>query len=184
MLEALDQKLFLLINNQTANALFDGFFPWWTDFQKSAWFLFMVLPTLLVLLFLRRKLKGLLVFLGALATASLADFLSSEVLKEFFQRPRPLQSEIASQVILRGPDQGGYSLPSSPALAAFAFVVFLSVYFPKARVPLLVLASLTAYSRVYCGVHFPGDVIAGAIFGSLLGFVLAFVTKKYWQQGT
>ena len=182
MLETLDQKIFLFINSQTANPVFDALFPWWTDLQKSPWFLFMVLPTLLVAVFLRTRLKGILVFLGAVVTASLADFLSSEFLKEFFQRPRPLSSSIAEQVILRGPEQGGFSFPSSHAVDAFAFVVFIGVYFPKARAPLLILATLTAYSRVYCGVHFPADVYAGALLGSLLGWVLGSLTKKWAER--
>lgn len=182
MLEILDQKIFLFINSQTANAVFDGFFPWWTDVQKSPWFLLMGLPTLLVALFLRQRLKGILVFVGAVLTASLADFLSSAYLKEFFERPRPLSSAISEQVILRGPEQGGFSFPSSHAADAFAFVVFIGVYFPKARFPLLVLATLTAYSRVYCGVHFPADVLGGALFGSLLGWVFASLTKKYGAE--
>lgn len=183
MLELLDQKLFILINSRTSNAVFDLFFPWWTDFQKSPWFLFMGLPTLLIVLLLRTRLKVFFVFLGAVAVASLADLISSEFIKEIVQRPRPLKSAISEFVILRGPEQGGYSFPSSHAVDAFAFAVFLGMYFPKARWPLLGLAGLTAYSRVYCGVHFPMDVLAGALLGSFLGLGLGILTKKITQKG-
>ncbi|CAE80246.1 phosphatase PAP2 family protein [Bdellovibrio bacteriovorus] len=186
MWEQLDQQIFLFINRTTANPLFDVFFPWWTDFQKSPWFLFMVLPTILLWLFTKTRLKGVLVLVSAVVVASFADFLSGDLVKPVFERARPYRSDIADLVILRGPEQGGFSFPSSHTVDAFALVVFIGVFYPKARVPLLALASLTAYSRVYCGVHFPADVAAGALLGGLLGTALGLMAKQIpmkWQRG-
>ncbi|AFY02062.1 phosphatase PAP2 family protein [Bdellovibrio bacteriovorus] len=186
MWEQIDHQIFLFINSTTANPLFDVFFPWWTDFQKSPWFLFMVLPTILFWLFTRTRVKGVLVVVSATLVASVADVLSGDLIKPLFQRARPFRSDIADLVMLRGPQQGGFSFPSSHAVDAFALVAFIAVFYPKARIPLLALASLTAYSRVYCGVHFPADVAVGALLGGLLGAVLALIAKQIlmkWQRG-
>ncbi|MFV3409138.1 phosphatase PAP2 family protein [Bdellovibrio bacteriovorus] len=186
MWEQLDQQIFLFINSTTANPLFDAFFPWWTDFQKSPWFLFMVLPTILLWLFIKTRMKGVLVLVSAVGVASFADFLSGDLIKPVIERARPLRSDLADLVILRGPEQGGFSFPSSHAVDAFALAAFIGVFYPKARIPLLGLAFLTAYSRVYCGVHFPADVAAGAILGGLLGAVIALIAQQItmkWQRG-
>lgn len=186
MWEQLDQQIFLFVNRTTANPLFDVFFPWWTDFQKSSWFLFLVLPTILLWLFTKTRMKGVLVLVSAVVVASFADFLSGDLVKPVFERARPFRSDIADLVILRGPEQGGFSFPSSHAVDAFALAMFIGAFYPKARIPLLGLAFLTAYSRVYCGVHFPADVVVGALMGGLLGGASALVAKyilKKWQRG-
>lgn len=177
MWEKLDQQIFLFINKTTANPVFDWFFPWWTDVQKTPGFLFLFLPLLLWWLFTQTRLKGLGVLVGALLVTSFADFLSGDLIKPLFERARPFRSAIADQVILRGPEQGGFSFPSSHAVDAFALVAFIGLYFPKARLPLLGLALLTAYSRVYCGVHFPADVIVGAGIGTIVGLALGSFTQ-------
>jgi undecaprenyl-diphosphatase len=60
------------------------------------------------------------------------------------------------------------SLPSGHAAAAFAFATGVGHVMPKAAAALRVLAAVVAYSRVHTGVHYPGDVIAGALIGAAL----------------
>ena len=61
---------------------------------------------------------------------------------------------------------------------AFAGAVLLGAVVPRARWPLLVLAALIALSRVYLGVHFPSDVIAGALLGSAVGAAAAWLLRR------
>jgi len=65
------------------------------------------------------------------------------------------------------------SFPSGHSAAAFAFATGVGHVSPAAGVPLRALAALVAYSRVHTGVHYPGDVVAGALIGSTLGQVTA-----------
>ena len=60
------------------------------------------------------------------------------------------------------------SFPSGHSAAAFAFATGVGHVLPSAAVPLRALAALVAYSRVHTGVHYPGDVVAGALIGSAL----------------
>jgi undecaprenyl-diphosphatase len=60
------------------------------------------------------------------------------------------------------------SFPSGHSASAFAFATGVGQVMPLAGVPLRGLAALVAYSRVHTGVHYPGDVVSGAILGSVL----------------
>lgn len=66
------------------------------------------------------------------------------------------------------------SWPSGHSASAFAFASGVGAASPQSGIPLGVLASLVAYSRVHTGVHFPGDVVVG----SLMGVSLAQVTTR------
>ncbi|KYG61758.1 hypothetical protein AZI85_05910 [Bdellovibrio bacteriovorus] len=182
MLEKLDHALFHLINNTTANSWFDAFFPVWTDFFKSSVFYYIVLPLLLIAIFYKERWRGLGVLLGSGVAASAADFLSGSFLKDIFERARPLNSNLFEEVILRGPAAGGFSFPSSHAADAFAVAAFVTSFYPRTAYLLYPLAILMGYSRIYCGVHFPGDVIAGALLGLLLGkafsVLIRFISKR------
>jgi len=71
---------------------------------------------------------------------------------------------------------GKYGFYSAHASSTFAVAIFLGSIF-KRKIPgliwyLLIWAAFVAYSRVYLGVHYPGDIIVGAIFGTLYGYLL------------
>ena len=61
------------------------------------------------------------------------------------------------------------SFPSGHSAAAFAFATGVGHVSPAAAIPLRALAALVAYSRVHTGVHYPGDVLAGALIGITVG---------------
>ena len=105
-----------------------------------------------------------------LCAVVLAD-LSAAALKESIQRPRPpLRYPEDPEPLLRLPATG--SLPSGHAATSFAAAAILAAAAPRFRVPLLVLAALVASSRLYVGVHYPADIIAGALLGLLVATAL------------
>lgn len=176
---SIDYFLFELINQELTHPYLNGFFIFWTDFQKSPVFYFFILPLLLVLIFWRQRWKGLGLFSLSLFVVGVTDLINSKLIKPIFDRPRPLDAEpsISEEVILRIPDVGGPSFPSSHAVDAFCLVAFISYFHPRLFLPLGALATLTAYSRVYSGVHFPSDVLFGALVGLVLGFSFAYLKR-------
>jgi undecaprenyl-diphosphatase len=70
------------------------------------------------------------------------------------------------------------SFPSGHSAAAFAFATGVGHVLPPASLPLRALAALVAYSRVHTGVHYPGDVIAGALMGTALAQITTQVLER------
>lgn len=164
MLIELDLKIFKLINQDWTHPYLDVFFSFWTDFQKTIPFYLLVIGVLGYLLF-KKYWKNILILFSCSAGALLADVINSKILKPFFERPRPIET------ILRTAEQGSFSFPSSHAVDAFFIATFLGLFFPKFRKILYPLVTLTALSRIYCGVHYPSDVLIGAIVGVLLAYL-------------
>jgi undecaprenyl-diphosphatase len=100
------------------------------------------------------------------ATILIAEGVQS-ALKLWFERERPPFDNPEPEPLVALPES--YSLPSGHAVVAFACATVISFAVPRLRWPLYALAALVAFSRVYVGVHFPGDIVAGALLGVLLG---------------
>ena len=105
--------------------------------------------------------KAALLMLTALVAGYLAG---DEVLKQIIQRPRPFETIAGVNLLVAPP--GSYSFPSGHATAAFASSLVLARKIPALFLPVLILACVMAFSRVYVGVHYPLDVLAGSILGA------------------
>jgi undecaprenyl-diphosphatase len=98
---------------------------------------------------------------------------ASTLLKGVFDRARP---DEGWPPLIATPSSA--SFPSGHATQAFAAATALALLVPWLRVPVLVLAALIAASRVVLGVHYPFDVIAGALVGAAIGTLVALVARR------
>jgi undecaprenyl-diphosphatase len=163
-MQNLDNHVLQIINRDWGNSFFDLFFIFWTDVQKSLFFYCLIAFVLLVFS-IKKRWHELFVLTTCATGAFLTDTINSKCLKPIFERVRP------TDVILRIPHEGSFSFPSSHAADAFFIATYLGIYFPKLRKIIFALAALTAFSRVYCGVHYPSDILAGSIVGFLFGII-------------
>jgi undecaprenyl-diphosphatase len=104
------------------------------------------------------------------AVTILAAELASGLLKLSIGRDRPPVATPEPEPLVHLPPTG--SLPSGHATVAFACATALALPVPRLAVPLYVLAALIAFSRVYVGVHFPLDILAGAVLGLAVGLAV------------
>ena len=107
----------------------------------------------------------------AILIACIGAFVFSHIAKTYCDRPRPVMLIYD----IRLPDCPRFmrSFPSGHTTTAFASALVLAAYMPRLRWVLLAIAGLVGLSRVYLGVHFPYDVIYGAVLGSVIGILSA-----------
>lgn len=168
LLAAADRSLLLKINRDWTLPALDAAMPMLTDLHKIAWFKFGVAPAGLALWLWKGGRRALKVLLVAAVAVAAGDQLAHRVLKPWIARPRP--SVAGVPVVMRAPTGGTNGFPSNHALNAGAAAAVLSVAYPGGTVLFASGAALIAYSRVYCGDHYPGDVLGGLLIGLALGW--------------
>jgi undecaprenyl-diphosphatase len=175
-----DRELFFLINSEWTNPFLDQVFPWWRD--MTAWYpLYLFLLVYVLVNFPRQFLLWLLFIV---ITISLSDQLSSSFLKNWIQRLRPCQDPEVSPYarLLLDHCSGGFSFTSSHACNHFAAAIFfhktLHKYFSKWSLLFFFWAATISYGQVYTGVHYPLDILAGGLAGTLIGWLMFLMYKK------
>lgn len=116
-----------------------------------------------------------------------AAMSAEEIVKPLVARPRPTADEgvrALLHVLGRVPSPSSLSFPSGTAAAAFAGAVWITLRWgPRPGVPALVLATIISLSRVYVGVHWPSDVLAGAALGGLVAYGLERLVARLPLRG-
>ena len=167
---AFDRSLFTDINFGWSNAFFDFLFPAITDLHRNSWFL-LILIVLCSYWVWKKRRKAVAGLLCLTLTMAITDAFASQALKPIFARARP--TEVGIPVHLRTMRHSGLSFPSNHATNMFAAATVLSALFPPVTLFWYFCAALIALSRVYVGVHFPLDVLAGALLGLGVGWLMA-----------
>ncbi|MFW5657965.1 MAG: phosphatase PAP2 family protein [Bacteroidota bacterium] len=176
-LKDIDQQLFLFLNGMHG--------PFWDDIMYNISDKYIWIPFYLFLILLladKYQKKAIWIILFTIISVSLADMISVQLFKETIQRLRPChEPSLQSLVHLVNNHCGGkYGFVSSHAANSFALAVFLSFFF-KNRLMVFILLSwavIVSYSRIYLGVHYPGDILGGMLLGSIIS---GFVFQVYYK---
>jgi undecaprenyl-diphosphatase len=168
---ALDARLFLNINHLPHNRWLNGFFAFFTIVFKAGlgWYLMMIISILL------NPRRGMRAMRNSLLPLSVATTLVEYPIKAFFRR-RPFIDFVQATVIGKKP--GSWSLPSGHSASAFAGAWLFSREHPRQRPLFFLLAALVAFSRIYLGDHYPGDVLSGMSIAEIMRRVQRGVLPK------
>lgn len=173
----LDSKLFSLINHLPHNLFLDFFFGSLTflGFWGIIWF------AIALALWLKEKIDKNGLF--SILLAAVLVGISQMFLKNLIGRPRP-QFSLPSVIVPFDVSQS-FSFPSGHAMVAFAMaflLVKLGQLGKSGQLGIYLLAVLISFSRIYLGKHYPGDVLAGAILGLLIGAVTLKLSSLYFPR--
>ena len=172
----LDTQLFLFFHNIRAPFL-DSFM--WMFSKRLIWA--PMYATILIFLFRRYNWRQALIFtLAVILTITLADQLCASHLRPFFARLRPSNPEnplSAMVTIVNNYRSGSFGFPSCHAANTFALATIVSLIARQRGLTIFMFlwALITCYSRVYLGVHYPGDLIFGGIIGWLCALLVYYV---------
>lgn len=174
-LVALDKTIFRFVNQSLANPVTDVIMPFiTTDLHLK---IFYGVCLFLILWKGDRRLRWAV--LGSLVVVTLSDQLSSAILKSLVGRLRPCKVMEVHLLVGCG---SGFSFPSSHAANLFGQAFFFYGIAPRSAKFLVPLAALVALSRVFVGVHYPGDILSGAILGTAVGLVMEILFSKAYRR--
>lgn len=182
-LELLDRELFLTINGFHA-PMFDSLMY----YVSQIWVFAPVFVYWLYMVFNRYGLKKLLILIGFLGLLVLLTDQTSNITKHAIKRYRPTHNlEIQSQVHTVNDYKGGmYGFFSGHSTNTFGVAMLLFLIFSKEsivfRTAFFAWAGITAYSRIYLGVHYPSDIFVGFIVGLFWGYVVYRLIQYFFKQ--
>ena len=183
-LQELDIYIFYLLNSVLTNNFFDVFFPFLTDIHKFEWARYGLFPALLCLLIYKTGRRALKILLCTVITIGVCDAVAYRVFKKSIQRLRP-HHRVEINAKVRVPHKPkDPSLPSNHATNSAGMATILLWFFPHLRFILIPLVFLVGWSRVYVGVHFPSDVMAGWVLGVAIAYLLKRMVFRRWGPPT
>jgi undecaprenyl-diphosphatase len=175
-LRAFDHGLFHKINAVWTCGFLDSVMPVLTDFHRIPLVRYGLIPAAAAVFVWRGRERALKALAGLVVVVGTSDLLAHRVIKPLVHRARPEAAGVGP--ILRENLHTGFSFPSNHAMNMFALAAFLGSLYPRAAIPLFLFAAIVGYSRPYVGVHFPLDVLGGALLGALIGWAGARLFKK------
>tara|TARA_B100000003_G_C10916562_1_gene365478 strand:+ start:1014 stop:1595 length:582 start_codon:yes stop_codon:yes gene_type:complete len=165
ILNSIDTSLMFYLNKSLSNTFFDKIMPFITE--KDNW----IIPFILLFIYLAffSGKRGQICLVILIISISLTDSISTYILKPYFQRVRPSHDlyDLINLLVSKG---GRLSMPSNHASNIFSATVVVSYFYNKIKIPMYIIAFIIAFSRIYVGVHYPGDIIIGSLFGYAVGW--------------
>ena len=179
-LKSWDTQLFLFLNGE--HNVFWDFVMFWAS-NKLIWIPLYI--TFIFFIYKYHKTNTLWFLLATILLIALSDLISVHLFKNVFMRLRPChESSLEGLVHLVNNKCGGqYGFISSHATNHFAIATFLSIHLGSKikyfSFLIILWAAFISYSRIYLGVHYPGDVFGGVIVGSLIGLGMGFSIRSF-----
>jgi undecaprenyl-diphosphatase len=198
----MDKTLLLIINREWTNPFMDRLMATFTS--ADVWMPLLILGGLILLWRGNFKVRSFL--LVTLLTIGFTDGIFTQFMKPLINRPRPSQalSEVREvnlektkpailgvwrpvQVSLSKPPEGpvnGRSFPSGHAMNNTVIATMAILFFGRPGALYIIPAGIVSYSRIYCGSHWPSDVIVSIVLGVGFSLILASIANLIYQRLT
>ncbi len=137
--------------------------------------IFWIILALVLIYFKKTRKCGIHVIIALLIGVIIGNLL----IKNIVARNRPCWIDESISLLIKNPDD--YSFPSGHTLASFIASTMIFLHYKKWGIPCLILATLIAFSRLYLFVHFPTDVLAGIIIGTIISASVFYLSDKYFN---
>jgi len=171
-LQAVDARVFLAINHLPHPPLLNSFMYVVTMVMNGGWGWVLGL----VVAALANKRRGLHALHQVVPPLWFATMTVEYPIKYYFRRKRPFIDIV--QAIAVGKKPGTYSFPSGHSAAAFAGAWLLRRQYPRLTALWYAIAALVGFSRIYLGAHYPGDVVSGALSGTVIAEATRWVIEN------
>jgi undecaprenyl-diphosphatase len=173
-----DERIFRLLNGNWLNPILDHLLPFATDAGNF------ILPFVVaaIVIVLVGRVRGLRFLMLAVVSVVVADAIGTHIFKYSFLRARPCIALTDVRLLVGCTNLP--SLPSNHAVNASVLATLTTLYIPRLWLPATALAILVGYSRVYVGVHYPLDVLAGSVLGIIVALAFSGVMNVLWPLST
>ncbi len=166
----MNELLFLKINN------FAGYNIWLDGLGVflSVYLGYILVAVLLYILIFRWSVRNSLMFWSAIVSAIIARLGITSLIRFFYHHPRPFDVMQVHQLI----GESGYSFPSGHASFFFALSAAVYIFNKKLGIIFFISSIIMGLTRIYAGVHWPADILGGAIVGVATGWLIGYLFDK------
>lgn len=165
----LDIQIFHLLNNLAGQSkFFDWFIIFFADYLQYV----LVVGFLFFIFYSAKKIK---IFLVVVLSMIVSRYGIVELIRYFYHRPRPFMVYNINHLVANG----SYSFPSGHAALFFAMAMAIYFYNKKWSVWFFIAAALMGVARIIAGVHYPTDILGGAMIGIVVAYLILKLKQKY-----
>ncbi len=168
-----DTALFRLLNGELHSRVLDVIMPFVT--KEENWRIPLIAAWVAIMVFGGRR--GRITGIGMAVAVAASDQACASLLKDLIGRVRPCH--VVEGVRLLDSCRGSPSFPSCHASNSMAVAIVALLRHRRWMAPALVVAGACGYSRIYVGVHYPGDVLGGMLLGAALGFAVVRLAGRF-----
>ena len=171
----LDGGFLLFLQESVRNPILDNLMIFITSLGNGG--MIWIVATIVLLIPKKTRKAGIMSAVALLGSL----IINNNIVKNIVQRPRPFVTFTDLQIIIPTPSE--FSFPSGHTSSSFAAAAVFYRHLPKKfGIPSVVLAGLIGFSRLYVGVHYPTDVIAGVLMGILLSYLAEYLVNLFAKK--
>ena len=171
----LDGGFLLFLQESVRNPILDSIMIFITSLGNGG--MIWIAETILLLIPKKTRKAGIMSAVALLGSL----IINNNIVKNIVQRPRPFVTFTDLQIIIPTPSE--FSFPSGHTSSSFAAAAVFYRHLPKKLgIPSVILAGLIGFSRLYVGVHYPTDVIAGVLMGILLSYLAEYLVNLFAKK--